>query len=251
MKPSLPENSPFRPVIDKLTKHTLLDGDDEAALLALPHQIAVRRAGAILVREGDRLTHCCVLVDGFAFRSKVTADGSRQILSFHMPGDMMDLQHLLLERADHSIVTLTDATVALVPLAVLRDIRSSHPNIADGMWRDTLIDAAIFREWVLNVGQRDARTRIAHMLCEFAVRRQAAGLGGPEQFTLPMSQEQIADATGLTSIHVNRMLAILDEQGVFARDRRHLEISDWDGLQSLAGFDPACLHGIDAPRAPH
>ena len=117
-----------------------------------------------------------------------------------------------------------------------------RPAINEALWRDSLIDASIFREWVLNVGRRDAKARIAHMLCEFASRRQAAGLGSPERFELPMTQEQIGDATGLTPVHVNRMLHALAADGVIVRDQREVEITDWPKMRRIADFDPAYLH---------
>ena len=159
-----------------------------------------------------------------------------------MPGDILDLQHLLLTRADHSLQTITEATFLRVPAAALRQAARDHPNVAEALWRDTLIDASVFREWVLNVGRRDAKSRIAHMLCEFAVRREAAGLGSPERFELPMTQEQIADATGLTAVHVNRTLRALSESGIIARDKRNVEIIDWDRMREVADFNPVYLH---------
>ena len=111
-------------------------------------------------------------------------------------------------------------------MGALRDLARQRPRVGEALWRGTLIDASIFREWVLNVGRRDARQRIAHMLCEFAVRREAAGLGSPESFVLPMTQEHIADATGLTAIHVNRMLQALGNDGVIQREKRQVAIAD-------------------------
>ena len=163
-------------------------------------------------------------------------------MSFHLPGDLLDLQHLLLPRADHNLETITPATIASVPAAALLRLSKERPMVGEALWRDSLIDASIFREWVLNVGRRDAKGRIAHMLCEFAVRREKAGLGAPERFELPMTQAEIADATGLTSIHVNRMLQALAEDGAIARTRRLIEITDWERLRRIADFHAAYLH---------
>jgi hypothetical protein len=114
----------------------------------------------------------------------------------------------------------------------------------DGRYVSALVDASVFREWVLNIGQRDAKSRVAHMLCEFAIRREAAGLGSPERFDLPMSQEQVGDATGLTSVHVNRMRRALGEDGVIDRNKRDVRITDWKRLRDIAGFDPMYLHNV-------
>jgi CRP-like cAMP-binding protein len=118
--------------------------------------------------------------------------------------------------------------------------------VAEALWRDTLIDASIFREWVLNVGRRDAKSRIAHMLCEFLMRCESAGLGSAERFDLPMTQEQIADATGLTSVHVNRMLRALEEDGVIHHRGREIRVGDWALMKRVAGFDSTYLHAAAA-----
>ncbi len=228
--------------IRKLDRLVHLDDDDHAALTGLPFRIGTARPGQALVREGDETVDCYVLLGGYACRHKLAGDGGRQIVSFHVPGDILDIQHLLLPRADHNLEAITELRFARVGADALRRAARDRPRVAEALWRDTLIDASIFREWVLNVGRRDAKARIAHMLCEFAVRREAAGLGSPERFELPMSQSHIADATGLTPIHVNRSLRALSEDGVIARDRRHVEILDWPRMKRAADFDPLYLH---------
>ena len=231
------------PLSRKLAHLATLDNDDLRAIASLPHSVEQVPAGYTLVREGMPATMCCLLIEGYAYRHKLAATGARQILSFHMSGDMLDLQHLLLAVADHNVQAMTDCRVAWISHADLRRVAQERPRVGDAFWRDTLIDASIFREWVLNVGRRDAKTRVAHMLCEFAARRQAAGLETSERFELPMTQEEIADATGLTSVHVNRMLRALADDAVIARTRRHLQIIDWPRMRKIADFDPAYLHG--------
>jgi CRP-like cAMP-binding protein len=238
--------TPIQALVRKLDLLGDLTDEDRRALGELPFSLTSVGAGHHLVREGDRPTHCCLLVEGFACRYKVTALGGRQIVSFHIKGDILDLQHLLLETADHHVQTITSATVAWVPKAAIRALSHERPALADAMWKDTLIDASVFREWVLNVGRRDAKSRIAHMLCEFIVRCEAAGLGTAEGFTLPMTQEQIADATGLTSVHVNRMLRALDEEGVIVRRGREVQVRDWPRMKRVADFDPIYLHSAAA-----
>ncbi len=236
------DNDVFGALIKKLTRLGKLEDDDRTAIRSLPVVIAEAPANQFLVREGDRAGDCYLILSGYACRHKLASNGGRQIVSFHMAGDIVDLQHLLFAKADHSIQTITDVRYARFPAKALRQIAHERTFVAEALWRDTLIDASIFREWVLNVGRRDAKSRIAHMLCEFAVRREAAGLGSPERFDLPMSQEQIADATGLTPVHVNRMLRALGEDGVIARDKRELNIIDWDQLRRIADFNAMYLH---------
>jgi CRP-like cAMP-binding protein len=238
--------APLDTLIHKLAQLSDLDQEDRLVLGRLPCSLASVRAGQHLVREGATPTDCCLLVDGYACRYKVTADGGRQIVSFHMRGDILDLQHLLLSKADHHVQTITAATVAWVPKAAMHAVARERPAIGDALWKDTLIDASIFREWVLNVGRRDAKARIAHMLCEFLLRCEAAGLGSAERFDLPMTQEHIADATGLTSVHVNRMLRALEEDGVIKRHGREIRVGDWDLMKRVADFDPVYLHSAAA-----
>ena len=235
-------DQPFTSMVQKLRLLAPIGPEDEKAVVSLPHRISQVSWRELIVREGASPKECCLLIDGFASRSKVATDGGRQIVSFHIPGDILDLQHLFLERADHNIQATTDATIVWLPMKALRDLAERRPMIGKAFWRDTLIDASIFREWVLNVGRRDAKTRIAHMLCEFIVRCQAAGLGTPQRIKLPFTQEEIADATGLTAVHVNRMLRELVEDGLIHRVGRSIEIKDWDRFCRIAGFDQAYLH---------
>lgn len=236
------DNEALSGLIRKLERLAKLEEDDRRLLMALPHDREKVAPGTYLVREGTDASRCCLLVEGFACRHKTTSGGGRQIVSFHMRGDILDIQHLLLPLADHNVEAITEASVAWIPADALRTLAWERPRIGEALWRDTLIDSSIFREWVLNVGRRDAKSRIAHMLCEFVARAQAVGLGSPDHFLLPMTQEQIADATGLTTVHVNRMLRALSDEGVIARNRREVQIMDWDRMRAAADFDSLYLH---------
>lgn len=229
-------------VIHKLSRLSHLEHDDRHAIEALPYRIAGTLAGDLLIREGDSLHECCLLVAGYACRFKTSGNGGRQIVSFHLAGDILDLQHLLFKSADHSVQTITPATIAWVPREALLSLARERPAIGEAFWRDTLIEASVFREWVLNLGRRDARSRIAHMLCEFVTRGEAVGLGTSERFRLPMTQEYIADATGLTAVHVNRMMRQLRDEGVVDFDRREMRIADWERMREIADYHPAYLH---------
>lgn len=233
---------PLELMLAKLGRLVALDDEDRTAIRALPYRMEEAAAGRLLVRESEVPRECCVLVEGYACRHKSTRSGTRQIVSFHLPGDILDVQHLQLPRADHNVEVITPARIAWIAASDLRALLREHPKINDALWRDALVDASIFREWVLNVGRRDATARIAHMLCEFASRRAAAGLGSTEQFELPMSQDQIADATGLTVVHVNRTLQALGKMAVIERNRREIRITDWNRMREIADFDPAYLH---------
>jgi CRP-like cAMP-binding protein len=235
--------SAVAPLLAKLERSAPLDEDDIAAIRAWPYRLQRARSAAYLIREGQTLSECCLLVEGHAFRSKLTGAGHRQIVSFHMKGDLVDLHHLELRVADHNVQALNDAMIAWFPMSAIRATIDARPAVARALWRDTLIDGSIFREWILNVGRRDARTRIAHLLCELIYRREGALAGEPHRrFELPMSQEQIGDATALTPVHVNRMLQHLEAEKLIQRERRRFRIHDWDALCAVADFDPAYLH---------
>lgn len=197
---------------------------------------------AYMVREGDKVEHCQLLLSGFAYRHKITGDGQRQIIAVHMPGEFLDLQNSLLGSADHNVQALTRCEVATVPIAALRKLYEERPQVGRAMWIDTLIDAAIFREWIVNVGRRDSISRLSHLLCEIALRLEEAGLAKDHRYELPMTQEQLADCTGLTPVHVNRVLKELGRLGLITRDKRSVEIVEWDRLQHIGDFNARYLH---------
>ena len=232
----------LNPMVDKLQLWMPLDDGDRAAILSLPHMIRERRANEFVVREGDKPTHSCLLLSGYAFRLKVAGNGGRQIFSVHMKGDVVDLHNSILRRADHSVQALTAIEVALIPVQAIRQLAAERPQVGLAMWYETLVDAAIFREWTLNIGRRDARARTAHLLCEFGVRLQAAGLGQRSDYELPMTQEQLGDALALTSVHVNRTLKALRAEGLIERNQRTVRIVNFAELARVGDFDDAYLH---------
>ena len=233
---------PLQPMIDKLGRLMALDDDDHAAIRALPHTLRSVDPGQYIVREFDRAEHSCLLRTGFAYRHKVVGDGSRQILSIHMAGDLVDLQNSMLHTADHSVQALTAADLAFIPRAAIQAIAFARPSVGMAMWLNTLVDASIFREWIANVGRRDSRTRTAHVLCEFALRQEDAGLGTRGHYELPMTQEQLADVLGLTSVHVNRTLKSLEQEGLISRNKRAITVPSWERLRRTGDFNPAYLH---------
>jgi CRP-like cAMP-binding protein len=229
-------------MIRKFERRASLDDADRGALRDLPFRLLRAEPGRYLVREGSMNDQSILILSGLAYRHKVSADGSRQIVSIHIPGDFVDLEGALLKTADHNVQALTRCELAVVPRDALRDMLRSHPQVALAMWVDTLIDASIFREWIMNIGRRDARERLAHIFCEFAVRLETAGMGSTTGYELPMTQEQLADASGLTAVHVNRTLKSMDADGLIRREKRFVLIPDWEKLRSVAGFSELYLH---------
>ncbi|PSJ41925.1 Crp/Fnr family transcriptional regulator [Allosphingosinicella deserti] len=232
----------FDRMVRKLARRAPLDEADREALISLPFKTKVFAPSSYLVREGTPSEDCTLILNGFTYRQKLTQGGGRQILSVHIPGDFVDLEGSLLNVSDHNLQALTVCEVAAIPRKAVRTLIDTHPRIARALWVDTLIDGSIFREWILNVGRRDSKERVAHLLCEFAKRLALAGLGDEHGYTLPMTQEQLADCTGLTPVHVNRTLKALDAAGVIVRSGRSVSIPDWQRLRDVAGFSELYLH---------
>ena len=221
-----------------------LNVDDCRAIAALPHTIRTYEPGQYLLREGDRVRTCTVLIAGFVYRHKIVGDGGRQIVSINLSGDIIDLQNILLSASDHNIQALTTATVAILSPTELLQLAFQRPAIGKVLWTQALIESSLYREWIANVGRRDARARTAHLLCELAIRQEHAGLGPRESFELPMTQEQLGDALGLTAVHVNRTLKSLQNDGLIHRSKRALTVADWSGLSQVADFTTQYLHLI-------
>jgi CRP-like cAMP-binding protein len=237
----LKQASALAPVARALAARGSLRAADRDAILDLPHSVRTLSAGAYVVREGEKPGRCWALLQGFAYRHKIVLNGARQIVGIHLPGELLDLHNSMLEVADENVQALTSATVASIPVDALKALMESRPAVATAILAETLVDASIFREWMANIGRRDSRARMAHLLCELALRQQAAGIGEPLSYELPMTQEQLADTLGLTPVHVNRTLKALEAESLIRRDRRQLTIEDWSGLVRLGDFSPAYL----------
>ena len=229
-------------LIRKLESIAPLAPEEKAAMLRLPLRLKTFAADQDIVREGDTPSECCLLVEGFACRYNVTAEGKRQILSFHISGDIPDLQSLHLSVMDHSLGTLIPCKLAFIQHDDLRSLMRDHPRLGDLFWRDTLIDAAVFRQWVVNVGRRQAPARMAHVLCELLVRLRAVELVEDHIFDLPVTQAELADALGISNVHVNRVLQDLRGAGLISLHGKTLKVLDWEGLKTVGEFDPTYLH---------
>jgi CRP-like cAMP-binding protein len=232
----------FEAMLRRLERRSPLGPADRQALLALPYTMRRLAPNGHVIRDGDAADHCALLLSGFAFRYKITGEGARQIISLHIASEFLDLQHSFLGVADTSVQALTECEVAMIPAAALQELVLSNAAVGRALWIDTLIDASIFREWVVNVGRRDSKARVSHLLCEFSLRLEAAGMAENHRYELPMTQEQLADAVGLTSVHVNRVLRQLGEEGLIDRNRRSITITDWGRLRDAGDFNERYLH---------
>lgn len=238
----LTDFSSFDPLFKRWERNVTLFAEDKRAVVDLPWQRKAFGRDAYLAREGEPTKICSLLLDGLAFRQKLVSDGSRQIISFHIRGEFLDLQNCLLKIADHNVQALSRCTVAIVNKEALLNLMNDRPIVRRAIWLDSLVDASIFREWVVNVGRRDARQRIAHLLCELAARLKAAGQDYGPMYDFPITQEQIADATGLTAVHTNRTLQTLRKSGLINLSASKLTILNWDALAEAGDFSERYLH---------
>jgi CRP-like cAMP-binding protein len=217
--------------------------DSEIRILAkLPMQVAQIGPDQDVVREGDRPSRSFLILDGSCASFKVTGEGKRQIIAFHIPGDLPDLQSLHLSVLDFAVTTLTACKVGFIPHERLRALCSDQPRLAAAFWRGTLIDGSIYREWTTNVGRREASARMAHLMCEILVRMSAVGLAKDHSCALPMTQAELADATGISAVHANRTIQELRRANLISLEDGTLTALDWDGLTRTGDFDPTYLH---------
>jgi CRP-like cAMP-binding protein len=232
----------------KLRARDLVTGEEEAVLRASVSEIREYPAGRTIVRTGTTVSVSTLLVEGVVCRYKDLADGQRQIMELHVAGDFVDLHGFLLKQLDHNVGAMTAVRVASVPHDALRGITETHPHLGRMLWFSTLLDAAIHREKILSIGRRSAMARIAHIFCELLVRLRIVGLANERSYVLPLTQADLGDVTGLTSVHVNRMLKKLRDENLLTFRGGSVVIDDWEGLQRLAEFDPTYLHLERRPR---
>jgi CRP-like cAMP-binding protein len=196
-----------------------------------------------VVREDDQPSDCNLLLNGMVCRYKMLEDGKRQIFSFHVPGDIFDAQSFLLETMDHSVATLTPCKIAVIPHTVMKEITDNYPRIGRAIWKDTLVDAAIFREWMASIGRRSAYQRIAHVMCELVVKFNMVGLADDHtRIAWPITQTEVGDALGLSVVHVNRTIQELRADNLITLSHNTLVVHDWEALTRAGQFEPKYLH---------
>ena len=235
-------NHPLALLMKRWTTRPSLSASDRDALASLALTRTRVQRGAYIVREGEPVTHCGALISGVVVRQKLVSTGNRQIVAIHLPGELVDAQNLLLDHADDSVQSIGQSEVAVIAKPTILDLIAARPEIGRAIWLDTIIDASITREWVVNMGRRDGRGRIAHLLCELYLRLQAVGQCPSDRCILPLSQEQIADCVGLTPVHVNRVLQTLRTEGLITLRAHRLTILNWSGLTQVGDFDGRYLH---------
>jgi CRP-like cAMP-binding protein len=217
----------------------------EAQRSALEEAVSDRRRlppRSVLIDRGEVLRHSTMLVEGFMIRFIDDQDGERQIVAFHVPGDFVDLHGYPLEILDHGIASVTEAEVAIVPHRALETLTERDPDLGRTLWAATLLDASIHREWLFRLGRLNAVGRIAHFILETDARLQAIGHSDGRRFILPITQADLGEITGLTSIHINRVLRMLREERICIFRSSTVEILDPERLARIGQFDPAYLY---------
>lgn len=228
----------------KLSSFIDLSEADRGHLDHLASFTSTMRAGQDVIREGDRPERVILLLAGWAYRYKVLSNGSRQIVAYLLPGDLCDAHVFILDKMDHSIGLLSDATIASIPREMMMDVTERAPAIARALWWSTMVDEAILRHWLINIGGRDTFDRIAHLFCELWERAVKVGLATSDAFDLPLTQEQLGDTVGVTGVHINRVLQRMRADGMIAFEGKRLTILNMAEMRRAAGFDPNYLHLI-------
>ena len=231
-------NSPY---LAKLQSAGPLPAEDVALLSRLENDVRDFPARTAVISEGDRPDHVHLMIQGWACRDQVLGDGGRQITAFMLPGDFCDTHITMLAEMDHGIRTLTSSRVAFIPRRVMVEL-TNRPAIARAMWWASLVDEGVLRAWIVNIARREAPERITHLICELHARLTNVGLADGNTFELPLTQEELGAALGLTNVHVNRTLRQLREDGVVVVRQQRTVITDMPALRSMAGFDPSYLH---------
>lgn len=228
-------------LIDRLRAIANLSTGDLNLLAEMPTMVKSFSDGAYILRDGDISAHCCLLLEGFLARHKIAGDRS-QILSLHVPGDIPDLQTLHLPVMDHDLTSVGRTTAAFISHDWFNRTLDRSPSLAHVFWREILIDAAIYREWIANIGARDAIARIAHLICEIEARLAAVGLVSGNTFNVPFTQRDLADACGLSNVHVNRTLQELRTRGLIVWEGRTVTILKRNDLETVGDFHRSYLH---------
>ncbi|WP_134499056.1 Crp/Fnr family transcriptional regulator [Microvirga pakistanensis] len=230
------------PLIRKLEQHGPLSEEERHVLEQITFRTVIYQPREEIVPEGSSPTHSSLILSGFAIRHNHSPDGKRQITAFHVPGDFADLHSFLLKPLDDGVAALTTCKVANVPHSDLKEITKNYPYLTRVLWLSTLIDGAVHRVWMTTLGRMEARERLAHFLCELRDRLQSVGLMRDDSYDMPITQEQLGDAFGMSTVHVNRVLQELRADDLITSSGKTLIINDLEGLQRQAQYTPDYLH---------
>lgn len=239
------------PLLRKLANFTALSAEESQAVIDCCEDVREVGAREDVIAQGDRTGGVKLLLEGFACRYKVLEDGRRQIVSYFVPGDLCDLRVFILKRMDHSIGAISPCNVATISPDNVLKLTNTYPTLTRALWWSTLVEEAVLREWIVNVGQRTALERMAHLFCELLYRFRAVGLNHGMSCTLPLTQVELAETLGLSSVHVNRTLQELRRQKLITLDAGKLTIQNLEALKEMSFFNADYLHldyGNTPPR---
>jgi CRP-like cAMP-binding protein len=238
----------LEPFFQRIEHRDTLGPAERQALLGGVSTIENVSAGSDLVQEGDRPQQCTLLVSGFSARYRLVASGERQFAAIHVGGDFIDLHSFPLKEMDHSVLALTDCKIALFPHPVLKGLTENYPHLTRVLWLLTLLDSALHREWIMCLGRLSAAARAAHLFCELGMRLAAVGLGRPDSYRLPLTQQDLADALGVSSVHANRVIQSLRSEGLLVWQSEQVTLPDLQRIRALGEFDERYLHLVKEPR---
>jgi CRP-like cAMP-binding protein len=237
------EETMINPLVQKLGHFArLAPADREMIGRVSSERVRDVRAREDIISEGERPEHINLILEGWACRYKVLEDGRRQIIAFFLPGDLCDLNVFVLRHMDHSIASITPVRLSEISRAGFEELMLAHPRVTQALWWESLVAAATQREWAVNLGQRDAAERLAHLFCEVFLRLKTVGLVDGHSCDLPLTQMELGEATGLSSVHVNRTLQELRSAGLITLKDKILTIPDFDALKDAALFNATYLH---------
>ncbi|WP_419808548.1 Crp/Fnr family transcriptional regulator [Sphingomonas sp.] len=230
------------PLVQKLSSFVDLDEEDVSRVESLCYDVRRFKAKRNLIREGDRPEVVFLLLEGWACRYKVLPNGTRHIMAYLLPGDLCDVHVFILKEMDHSLALLSDAKVAVIPKQKMLGLIEQRPKLARALWWATLVDEAILREWLVNMGKRPAYDRVAHLFVELYLRLRAVGLAPDHSFDLLATQADLGDTLGITSVHMNRTLQKLKGEGLIQSAQGRLRIPDIQRLKNVTRFEENYLH---------
>jgi CRP-like cAMP-binding protein len=232
----------MNPLIQKLEQFQKLSDDEKRVLEAAITKVVEFDSREDIIRDGERPECVHLLLTGWAARYKILPQGERQIMAYLIPGDLCNIHIALLDRMDHGIASLSRCEVGLIPRAKVDEIMEEHIQLARALFWATLVDEAILREWLVSIGRRSAEKRVAHLFCEMLLRLRAIGLTTENSFELPLTQEELADTMGISSVHMNRTLQELRSADLVTSKGRLLTINDVERLMEFSGFEASYLH---------
>lgn len=223
-------------LIFQLSAQGELSLDDQRAILTIPMISRSFAPRDFLGREGKSVSKCAILTQGFAVRQKLTSQGDRQIVSLHGPGDVLNFQNAFLEFSDYDLRSVEECSVSFFDASAIRSLAAERPAVAHSLLVGAFIEASTAREWMLNLGRRSARTRLAHFLCEYLDRISLQRHPADGKYELRLTQEQIGDATGMTAVHVNRMLKALQTDNLIGHLGRFISVPNIEALMDAGEY---------------